>query len=122
MEGGSVCKPYLTAIWSGTRFKKEIMALRAVHVETMLPYLNENTDEEWFNEMVCICYEQNGRFLRNRITVTRQAIDDILREKRAEKYTLYSSRNISFNQCIGNSKVPVSEWLDVTKQDCIDRE
>ena len=98
------------------------MALHVVHVETLLPYLNENTDEEQFNEMVCVCYEQNGRFLRNRITVTRQAIDDILREKRAEKYTLYSSRNISFNQCIGNSKVPVSEWLDVTKQDCIDRE
>jgi len=98
------------------------MALHVVHVETLLPYLNENTDEEQFNEMVCVCYEQNRSFMRSRINATRQAIDDILREKRYEKYTLYSSRNISFNQCIGNSKVPVSEWLDVTKQDCIDRE
>lgn len=47
------------------------MALHVVHVETLLPYLNENTDEEQFNEMVCVCYEQNRSFMRSRINVTR---------------------------------------------------
>ena len=45
----------------------------------------------------------------------RERIREHFREENNKRRTLYNpARNISLNQCIGESKTPVSEWLNVT--------
>ena len=41
-------------------------------------------------------------------------IEELTQKQRREQNTLYKRNNISFNQCIGESKTPVSEWLNVS--------
>ena len=85
-------------------------------MEAMLPYLNEEISEDDFHEIIQICLSENRNSRKSRINCVRLRIDQFLKEQRKVQSILYNSRrNISLNQCIGESKTPVSDWLDLDK-------
>ena len=91
------------------------MLLPESFVEAMLPYLREYTSIDAFHEYILCCYEacgSRGHRFRQKV---RTAIDHKIRKYRRDKYILYNiRRNISLNQGWGDSKTPVSDWLDLS--------
>jgi hypothetical protein len=65
--------------------------------------------------MILCCYaavNDNGHFSKNKALGNIRAL---AQKQRHEQNTLYNPyRNISLNQCFGDSKTPVSEWLNVS--------
>lgn len=67
-----------------------------------------------FHEMALICLEEMKEPNKKAISSAQKRIRDHFREERHKQRILYNpSRNISLNECIGESKTPVSEWLNV---------
>ena len=65
--------------------------------------------------MVLICLEAMQKPNKKALAVARERIRYYFREESKKQRILYNpSRNISLNQCLGESKTPVSEWLNVT--------
>ena len=65
-----------------------------------------------FHEMALICLEEMKEPNKKAISSAQKRIRDHFREERHKQRILYNpSRNISLNECIGESKTPVSEWL-----------
>lgn len=84
-------------------------------VSTILPFLCANTSEDDFHEMIVLCYTKNVHKNRHNQEKASSAISSFFKEKQREENTIYNPhRNISFNQCFGDSNVPLSEWLNVT--------
>ena len=67
-----------------------------------------------FHDIAVICLEEiNVSNKRTRLNA-QERIRNHFREENNKQRILYNpSRNISLNQCIGESKTPVSEWLNV---------
>ena len=67
------------------------------------------------HDLILCCYEaigDNGRFSGRKAS---QIIDTMKKKKSSDRNKLYNPyRNISLDQCIGESKTPVSEWLNIT--------
>lgn len=78
-------------------------------------FIHDKTDADAFHEMVACCYEA-WNIKRSNADAARLAISlfEAWCQKRTnEQLTLYNNkRNISFNQCIGESRTPVSEWFN----------
>lgn len=73
------------------------------------------TDEDAFHNMIMCCYEavnENGHFSKQKAFINMRAL---IQKQKHDQNTLYNPyRNISLDQCFGDSKTPVSEWLNVT--------
>lgn len=82
----------------------------------VLQYIMEYTTQDLFHEITLCCYEaldQRRRFSKKKAV---QYIHEMLKRRREEYYRLYNPRrNISLNQSFGESDIPVSEWLDLSK-------
>lgn len=81
----------------------------------MVPFLHSMLTEDDFHKMVELYYEmkQQGKYRLNERTT--EAIRESFAEQRRENNTLYNPyRNISLNQHIGDSRSPVSEWLNIS--------
>ena len=92
------------------------MELPPIHIETLLPLIDAGTTEDDFHEMVMFCYMMNHDHSKERIEKVRCEIELSFKEIRKENNILYNPhRNISLDQCIGNSKTPVSEWMNFEK-------
>lgn len=88
------------------------MALPKRHISVILPYLNDQLTEDDFHQMVMLCYAVEGCHRSAFPNKADAAIQAYFRQLRQEKCTLYSRRNLSLNQCVGESRTPVSEWLN----------
>jgi len=116
LAGRSFRKPYAIAIQKAPQFKKALMALPKQHIIILNSFLRETTSEDDFHEMVMICYAVWREARSHREVLARQRIEAFFSQRKAENCTLYNNRrNLSFNQCIGESKWPVSDWLNPRK-------
>ena len=80
----------------------------------MNQFLNPTTTEDEFNDMVACCCEAWSTKSKNSAANAAAKIDALFRKQRRDENTLYNRyRNISLNQCIGDSTRPVSDWLNV---------
>ena len=82
-------------------------------------FLTESTSKDLFHEMIVCCYtvqkEHNGNSFSKHIY---DLISEMIKKRKRETQRLYNSyRNISLNQYIGDSKYPVSDWLDLSNWD-----
>ena len=84
--------------------------------EIILSHLTENTDAEALHDMILCCYEAYDE--RRRLSKSDAIINirTLTRKQKRDRNTLYNPhRNISLNQCIGDSKTPVSDWLNLSE-------
>ena len=106
-------KPYSTK--EIVRFREEFQALPAEYVSVIASFVDEHTTDDAIHEMIICCYEAWGDPKRNAASRAKSAIQELILKQRREYNALYNPyRNISFNQCIGDSKTPVSEWLNIS--------
>jgi len=80
------------------------------------PFLNTYTTQDVLHEMIVCCYEaisQKNIFSKSKAT---KNIKEMLKRRREEYYKLYNPhRNLSLNQCLGESTTPISEWMNLSK-------
>lgn len=80
------------------------------------PYIELDLDEDHFQDFVVAYYsvcETSSK--KNRCTEVRKAIQETVRQQHRVDNELYNPyRNISLNQCFGDSKASASEWLNLT--------
>lgn len=80
----------------------------------MIPFLTAELSEDDFQELVMICYQTQAVSKRDFDLRAASAIRAYFSSRKAE--CIRSKRNLSLDQCIGESKVPVSEWLNLSEQ------
>ena len=118
MAGRSFGKPYdQTTRWAteaDPEIKKELISLPKMVQEAIIPFLRSGTTLDSLHEMELICLEEMHKPNTKALSHARERIRDHFKEESSKRRILYNSRNISLNQCFGESKTPVSEWLDVT--------
>ena len=92
------------------------MTLPSAMRTVILPYIVESTNQDFLHDLIVCCYEAlNERKAFSKLRA-KQIIDTMIRERNRENNILYNRfRNISINQCIGESKVPVSEWMNLSE-------
>ncbi|MEA4911555.1 MAG: hypothetical protein VB092_02950 [Oscillospiraceae bacterium] len=80
------------------------------------PFLQEKLSEDEFQECVlAYCAEMHTNGKASRRDRVRERIRKSTAERRREENAIYNPyRNISLNQCFGESKVPISEWMNLT--------
>lgn len=81
----------------------------------MLPFLDPTLTQDNFHKMIELYYEieQQGKYRLNERTA--DAIRKYFVEQRRENNTLYNPyRNISLDQRVGDSRSPVSDWLNTS--------
>ena len=78
----------------------------------MIPFLKAELSEDDFQELVMICYQTQAASNRNFDMRAASAMRAYFSSRKAE--CIRSKRNLSLDQCIGESKVPVSEWLNLS--------
>lgn len=113
-QGGLQRKPSCNQVKEPSKFEAEIEALPYAIRTFVRSLLSDETNEDAFHDIVLCCYEamdETGHFSRAK---TLSRIKDLTQKQRREQNTLYKRNNISFNQCVGDSKTPVSEWLNVS--------
>ena len=118
MAGRFIGKPYERPLTCATKVKPEIKEElkclpRAVR-EAIDPFLRPEISLDTLHEMELICFEEMQRPNNKALLRAQERIRDYFREESNKFRVLYNPRNISLNQCIGESKTPVSEWLNVT--------
>ena len=115
MAGRIYRKPFSVTGAKPGPFEEELNALPRTIKEFVLPLLSTVSEQDELHDLIQCCYETiggNGRFSKRKAS---QIIHMMKEKQRRERYTLYNPyRNISLNQCIGESKTPVSEWLNIT--------
>ena len=82
-----------------------------VYLETMLPFLHYGISQDRLHELIEICYSENPCQQKLNIDRTRKKIRAVLNEQYRKNRILYSKRNISLNQTLGDSDTPVEGWL-----------
>ena len=91
------------------------MALPEMYIEAILPFLDHPITEDDLHDMISLCYATSSRSKFRFINKATKSIQQFFSERRQERNTLYNPyRNISLNQCIGDSNSPVSDWLNVS--------
>lgn len=108
-------KPYTAAGAKKHKFEEEVSSLSPAMQSFILTYGSDITDRDTLHDWFVCCYEsvaEKGRFSK---ALALQKVQTMTQKKKRDQNTLYNPyRNISLNQCIGDSKTPVSEWLNVT--------
>ena len=119
MAGRFIRKPYDRVLAKSSEteseIKEELKVLPRAVREAITPFLRSGISLDDFHEMVLICLEVMQKPNKKALSFAQEQIRYYFREERQKHRILYNpSRNISLNQCIGESKTPVSEWLNVT--------
>ena len=112
MAGRSSGKPYSVAIGKAPQFEKALIALPRRHLAVLNKYLHPYTTEDDFQQMVLRCCEVWGKKCKSKEAAAHRLIQQDRAERKKEMIQLYSRRNISFDQCIGDSRWPVSDWFN----------
>lgn len=116
LAGRSFRKPYAIAIQKAPQFKKALMVLPKQHVMVLNSFLRETTSEDDFHEMVMICYSVWREACSHRDVLAKQRIKSFFSQRKAENCTLYNNRrNLSLDQCIGDSNRPVYDYFNPRK-------
>ncbi len=81
--------------------------------KVIIPFLTEKTTEDQFHDMILCCYEIAAGGRHNSFAnEAKQQIMEMQKEERKRDNAINNPyRNFSLNQCFGDSKTPVSEWL-----------
>ena len=94
---------------------KEIQPLRPSIRRFLSSYISDYTNEDTFHDLIVCCYEavsESGRFSK---TKARRNIESLSRKQKNEINKLYNPyRNVSLDQCFGESRTAASEWLSVS--------
>ena len=92
------------------------MELSEKHLSVLLDFLSELTTEDDLHEMILCCYEAWKTQKRSPAEHARAAIADGIKKRKREASTLYNKhRNISLDQCFGESKTPVADFLNLSE-------
>ena len=97
--------------------EEEIRSLDKCYVSVISEFLNEFTTIDDFHDMIKLCLEAWQLSNKNPADLARQMITDNIQTKKFEAAVLYSRRNISLNQCFGDSKTPAGEFLNLSDQE-----
>ena len=116
MAGRSFGKPYAIAIAKAPQFEKALIALPRQYLAVLNEYLYPYTTEDDFQQMVLLCCEVWRKKCKNKHETAHRFTQRDLAERKKETNRLYSRRNISFDQHIGDSKWPVSDWFNPCNQ------
>ena len=115
MAGGHHQKPYERAAEKGGRFLKEIQSLRPSMRKCLSSYISDYTNEDVFHDLIVCSYEavsESGRFAK---LMAQRNIESLSQKQKKEINKLYNPyRNISLDQCFGESRTVASEWLNVS--------
>lgn len=91
------------------------MTLSPKCLEAMMPFLHHRLSPDDFQQMVLFCYGERKKNPSRFVDRAVAAIRVYFAEQRRINNTLYNPyRNISFNQHLGDSKYPVSDWLNTS--------
>ena len=117
MARGFDTKPYHTKYGEAERFQKELKSLSSKTLNVIVPLLTEKTTEDQLHDMILCCYEilADGKpgFVKRAVAL----ISKRQQEEKKKNNAIYNPyRNISFNQCLGESNMPVSDWLMLPEQ------
>jgi ribosomal protein S3AE len=93
--------------------------LPRVFVVAITQFLTESTSKDLFHEMIVCCYTVEKEHKGNNFSkYVYSLISETIKKRNRETHHLYNPhRNISLDQYIGNSKHPVSDWLDLSNWD-----
>ncbi len=83
--------------------------------DVILPRITVCTDQDYLHEMIVCCYEvmHERRSFSKALAVKK--IEAMTIQRNRINHVLYNPyRNISLNQSIGESDVPVSEWMNLS--------
>ena len=97
--------------------EEEIRSLEKCHAAVISEFLNEYTTDDDFHDMIELCYEAWKLSPENPADLARQMISKNIKDKKFEAAVLYSRRNISLNQCFGDSNTPAGEFLNLSDQE-----
>ncbi len=114
--GGIRRKPYEKALSKAAKFKEELETLPKECVLAISPFITESTSSDFFHDIIICSLSTWRKYKGDRFTerVT-NLISEIIKRKSDETRNLYNPhKNISIDQCIGDSKVPVSDWFNLT--------
>ena len=121
MERGAPAKPYGKALANYPRHKEEIDHLPRKYDAVFARYSYKRgkyllDEEEFFMELVVHCKEAellSGGTFFDRVC---KQIDADLYEQAQKVRKLYNPyRNLYLDQCYGESKRPLGEWMDFSK-------
>lgn len=92
------------------------MAVSVDCLYPILPFLDKHNTEDDVHEMVAICLEvYYTEKKRNAEHIVKERISSYFKQRNQETNKLYNPwRNISIDQCFGESGMPVSEWINLT--------
>lgn len=91
------------------------MSLPKEYIPVINQFLTEATTEDDLHEMIACCCEAWNGNKRNPTARAKAAIACVFEKERRDANTLYNQyRNISLNQCFGESKTQISEWLNLS--------
>ena len=83
--------------------------------EVIIPRITASTDQDLLHEMIVCCYEVASEYKLFSKAKAVLKIDTMIHIRNRENSILYNPyRNISLNQCVGESHVPVSEWINLS--------
>jgi len=92
------------------------MGLSENYLNVLLDFLSELTTEDALQEMLLCCCEAWEVQKRNPADHARAAIADGIKKRKFEASTLYNKhRNISLDQCFGESKTPAADFLNLSE-------
>ena len=80
----------------------------------MLPFLSDLTSQDDFHEMITCCLEAWANQRKNPATYAHEVISEYIKAQKRDLNTLYGKRNISLDQCFGDSKTPAGEFLNLS--------
>ena len=80
------------------------------------PFITESTSVDFFHDMIVCCLSAKGKYKGDRfIERVSNLIFEASKKRNDEIHYLYNPyKNISINQCIGDGKIPVSDWLNLS--------
>lgn len=97
------------------QYQIELGSIPKAYAEVIIQFIKKSTTEDELHEMILCCYDAWAHSKRDAASRAITAIKDYFSERNREENILYNPyRNISLNQCIGDSTTPVSEWLNVS--------
>ena len=116
MAGRIYRKPYEKALSKAAKFKEELEILPQECVLAISPFITESTSQDFFHDIIVYSLDAWERCRGDKFTeCVANLISGAIKKKNDETRNLYNPyKNISIDQCIGDSKAPVSEWLNLS--------
>lgn len=91
------------------------MVLQEKYLPVLIDFLSELTTEDDFQEMVLCCCEAWDLSSPKPAERARKAIEASIKKQKYEAATLYNRhRNISLDQCYGDSRTPAADFLNLS--------